>query len=53
MGYTWHQFSWYLRLARQERARTRLERLVDTNAGFAGGTAAREVAKALRDRAQG
>ena len=53
MGYTWAQFTAYLQLARQERARQRLERMVDTNAAFAGGEAARTLSRTLGDLAKG
>jgi hypothetical protein len=53
MGYTWAQFTAYLRLARQERARQRLERMADTNAAFAGGEGARKLHRALSDQAAG
>lgn len=53
MGYTWRQFTAYLKLARQERARRRIDQLVDNSNAFAGGESARKLLKALGDQAEG
>lgn len=53
MGYTWGQFTAYLRLARQERARRRLEAVVDNSNAFAGGEGARKLVRTLGDQAEG
>lgn len=52
MGYTWVQFCSYLRLARQQHAQARLDRVVDTSNAFAGGDGARKLARALSDQAE-
>ncbi len=51
MGYTWAQFTAYLRLARAERARQRLDQVVDSSHAFAGGDGLRNLAKRLGEQA--
>lgn len=49
MGYTWAQATSYLQMARQERARRRLEQLVDQSNAFAGGESASKLHRTLAD----
>ncbi|MDO9094434.1 MAG: hypothetical protein Q7U99_17575 [Rubrivivax sp.] len=51
MGYTWSQFTAYLRLARADRARRRVEHLVDTSNAFAGGEGAKKAVRSLSEQA--
>jgi hypothetical protein len=50
MGYTWAQCTAYLRLARAERARHRVDGIVDQAAAFAGGDGARKLVKTLGEQ---
>ena len=47
MGYTWAQATAYLKMARQDHARHRLEALVDQSNAFAGGEGARNLVRLL------
>lgn len=51
MGYTWRQYTNYLRLARRRAACARLERISDMAAAFHGGEGARALAKKLGEQA--
>jgi hypothetical protein len=53
MAYTWAQFTAYLKLARQERARRRIEQVVDSSNAFAGGPGVRQLMQTLADQAKG
>jgi len=50
MGYTWHQFTAYLRLARRRAARQRIERMTDLAVAVNGGGA--DLVRALAQAAE-
>lgn len=53
MSYTWAQFTAYLRMARQDHARRRLDNVVDTSHAVAGGDGARRLVRELGEAAKG
>lgn len=52
MGYTWAQFSGYLRLARRRRARHELHQFVAMTNAFGGGDQAKKLHEQLRAAAE-
>jgi hypothetical protein len=52
MGYTWAQFTQYLRLANAREAERRAADLVVVNQAFAGGDSARKLLQDLHRRAE-